>query len=241
MKKCVFCCTLLENVCVKKDENVLLDHINLHLHCNQITAIIGPNGAGKTTLFKSILGEIPYTGSIHYATHKEGSKKFAPIIGYVPQYLNFDNATPISVLDLFAACMQKKPVWLPINQGFKEKVKTALSEVELEYALDRKIGALSGGELQRVLLALALMPMPDLLLLDEPVSGVDNNGKKLFYETVIALKKRHHMAIVIITHDLQLLEAFSDHVVLLHKKILCEGTPKEVLENKQTKQIFYLG
>lgn len=241
MKECLFCCTKLENVCVKKDETILLDHINLHLHCNNITAIVGPNGAGKTTLFRSILGEMPYTGVIHYATHQKQSKKFEPVIGYVPQYLNFDKATPISVLDLFAACMQKKPVWLPIKSGFKEKVRVALKEVELEYALNRKIGALSGGELQRVLLALALMPIPDLLLLDEPISGVDNNGKKLFYETVMNLKKRHHMAIVIITHDLQLLETFSDHVVLLNKKILCEGTPKEVLENEQTKQIFYLG
>ena len=210
MRNCEFCCSKLEDVTVKKKETVILDGVNMHIHCNEITAIIGPNGAGKTTLFKTILGEEDYEGKVNYVTHQGADHKFSPIIGYVPQHLNFDRTTPISVLDLFASCMQKMPVWLRVSKQFRKQVEEALGEVNLEYAIDRKIGALSGGELQRVLLALALMPLPDILLLDEAISGVDVNGKKIFYDTVSELRKKHHMAIVMITHDIPLLPDICD-------------------------------
>lgn len=240
MKNCEFCCTKLEGIEVKKNQTVILDKVNMHIHCKEITAIIGPNGAGKTTLFKTILGEEDYHGKINYVTH-QGDSKFSPVIGYIPQHLNFDRTTPISVLDLFASCMQKTPVWLKVSKKFRKRVEEALAEVNLEYAIDRKIGALSGGELQRVLLALALMPLPDILLLDEPISGVDVNGKKIFYDTVNELRKKHHMAIIMITHDIPLLPTICDKAILLNKKVVCSGTPEEVLANEYTKEIFYLG
>ena len=231
-EKCQFCCTKLNDVCVKKGEDILLDRITMHIHCNQITAIVGPNGAGKTTLFKALLGEIPYEGSIEYVTHKGKPKKYAPTIGYVPQQLNFDRQTPISVIDLFASCTQKKPVWLGINKEFKAKVMARLQEVGMAQAIDKKIGTLSGGELQKVLVALALMPTPDILMLDEPISGVDMQGKHVFYDTLQNLKKKHHMAIIIITHDIPILDEICDRAILLNKKILAEGDPKELLGNK---------
>ncbi|MGL6175139.1 MAG: metal ABC transporter ATP-binding protein [Cellulosilyticaceae bacterium] len=240
MRHCEFCCTRLEHVTVKSHHTTILDDVNMHIHCEKITAIIGPNGAGKTTLFKAILGEIPYEGKVNYVTHEEADKKFQPIIGYVPQHLNFDRTTPISVLDLFASCIQRVPVWLKIGKKFREQVIEALEEVQLEYAIDRKIGELSGGELQRVLLALALRPMPDILLLDEPISGVDINGKKMFYEIVDALRKKHHMAIVVITHDIPLLPNICDTAILLNKTVRCMGTPEEVLDHQETQEIFYL-
>lgn len=240
MRHCEFCCTRLEHVAVKSHQMTILDDVNMHIHCKEITAIIGPNGAGKTTLFKAILGEVPYEGKVNYVTHQGDDKKFQPVIGYVPQYLNFDRTTPLSVLDLFASCIQKVPVWLKIGKKFREQVIEALSEVQLEYAIDRKIGNLSGGELQRVLLALALMPMPDILLLDEPISGVDINGKKMFYEIVDGLRKKHHMAIVVITHDIPLLPSICDKAILLNKTVQCIGTPEEVLAHKETQEIFYL-
>lgn len=239
MSKCEFCCTRLKDITVKKNGVTILDHINMHLHCNEITAIIGPNGAGKTTLIKTILGENEYEGQVEYVTHQGTDKKFEPVIGYVPQHLNFDRDTPLSVLDLFASCMERRPIWLRVSQTFRKRVIEALKEVELDYAIDRKIGALSGGELQRVLLALALMPLPDILLLDEPISGVDVNGKKIFYETVNKLRQKHHMAIVIITHDIPLLPEICDKAVLISKTILCEGTPEEVLAHPYTRETFY--
>lgn len=238
MSKCEFCCTALEDVSVKKGDTVLLEHISLHLHCDEITAIIGPNGAGKTTLFRTILGEEAHTGKIRYVTHGDG--KYKPTIGYVPQHLNFDRSTPISVFDLFASCLQHVPAWRKQKKAFRDEVSQWLEEVDLSYAIDRKIGALSGGELQRVLLALALTPTPDVLLLDEPISGVDLKGEQRFYEMVKMLKEKYHMAIVLITHDLPLLPDISDKVILLNKTILTSGTPQEVLANENTKKLFYL-
>lgn len=236
MSDCKFCCAELSHVTVNKDGMTLLEDINLHLHCNEITAIVGPNGAGKTTLFRTLLGEMNYTGEIKHHKHRDSKKAHRPVIGYVPQHLNFDKTTPLTTLDLFTVCMQKRPIWTKIKTSFREEVLKALEEVKLGYAIDRKIGLLSGGELQRVLLALALEPKPDLLLLDEPISGVDINGQKLFYETVQALKTKYHMAIVLITHEIDQLEHISDNAILLNKKILASGSPKlvkkEVIKQK---------
>ena len=229
MEGCTFCCTQMKDVTVKVGQTVLLDNISMHIHCNAITAIVGPNGAGKTTLFKTLLGEMPYTGSIDFAKHPDDTGPRV-VIGYVPQQLHFDHTTPLTVVELFAACLRKKPVWLPIGKTFREKVVQVLEEVNLGYVIDRKIGLLSGGELQRVLLALALMPTPTLLLLDEPISGVDLSGQQLFYETVYRLKSRYHMAIVLITHELEHLETICDRAVLLNQKILADGSPSEVKE-----------
>lgn len=228
MSECKFCCTELNHVTVCKEGRTLLEDINLHLHCDEITAIVGPNGAGKTTLFRTLLGEMPYTGEIKHHKHRNDKKMHRPVIGYVPQHLNFDKTTPLTTLDLFTACMQKRPIWTKIRTSFREEVLKALDEVKLGYAIDRKIGLLSGGELQRVLLALALEPKPDLLLLDEPISGVDVNGQKLFYETVHALKTKYHIAIVLITHEIDQLEHICDNAILLNKKILAAGSPKIV-------------
>lgn len=227
MNTCKFCCTQLEQVNVILGHQTLLKDVDFHVHCNEITAIIGPNGAGKTTLFRTILGEIPYTGSIRLVRH-EKSKNKKTVIGYVPQHLQFERETPLTVIELFAACLDKRPVWLPIRQKFRKKVSCALEEVRLGYAIDRKIGYLSGGELQRVLLALALMPTPDLLLLDEPISGVDVEGQQLFYELVKDLKTKYHMGILLITHDIEHLESICDQAILLNRSVLAKGDPKKV-------------
>lgn len=241
MSECEFCCTQLKDVTVSKEGVVLLDGINAHFHCNEIMAIVGPNGAGKTTLFRTLLGELHYTGEIIHHVHEGDKKSHQPIIGYVPQHMNFDKSTPITTFDLFAACMQKRPIWTRQSTSLRKEVEKALEEVKLSYAIDRKLGLLSGGELQRVLLALALHPKPDLLLLDEPISGVDVNGQRLFYETVQELKKKYHMAIVLITHEIGQLENICDRALLLNKKILASGTPKEVKEEAIKQKQFVMG
>lgn len=241
MSECKFCCTELQQVTVCKDGMTLLEDINLHLHCNEITAIVGPNGAGKTTLFRTLLGEIHYSGTIKHHMHEHDKKMHRPIIGYVPQHLNFDKTTPLTTLDLFTACMQKRPIWTKMRTSFREEVLKALEEVKLGYAIDRKIGLLSGGELQRVLLALALEPKPDLLLLDEPISGVDVNGQKLFYETVHALKAKYHMAIVLITHEIDQLEHICDKAILLNKKVLAVGSPENVRKEAAKQKQLNIG
>lgn len=230
------CCTRIEDFGVKAGQMVILDNVNMHVHCSQLTAIIGPNGAGKSTLLKAMLGEIPHSGQLKYVDAK-GKHTGHPVIGYVPQHLKFDVSAPVTVQDLFAACLGKRPVWLlPVNN--RTEILTCLERVKAKDLIDRRLGALSGGELQRVLLALALNPMPDILLLDEPVSGVDQNGLEMFYEILEDLQEKEDMAIILISHDLNMVARHADQVVLLNKTVVCNGAPEYVFSHPETRKIF---
>ncbi len=231
------CCTKIEDFSVKIGRLTIFDHVNIHIHCGQLTALIGPNGAGKSTLLKAILGEVPHGGSLHYVDAK-GKHTGHPVIGYVPQYLRFDVSSPTSVMDIFMACLTRRPVWLCSAKSLRPRVLRSLERVRAAHLIDRRLGALSGGELQRVLLALALDPMPDLLLLDEPVSGVDQNGLELFYEIVADLREKEDMAIILISHDLNMVAKHADQVVLMNKGVVMSGTPEEVFADQRTKKIF---
>lgn len=231
------CCTKIEDFAVRIGQTEIFKNVNIHVHCGQLTAVIGPNGAGKSTLLRAILGEVAHTGNLHYVDAK-GAHTGSPIIGYVPQQLRFDTSSPTSVLDIFMACLTDKPVWLCRPGKMREIVVKALQRVKADHLIDRRLGALSGGELQRVLLALALQPLPDLLLLDEPVSGVDQNGLELFYNIVADLRAKEDMAIILISHDLDLVAKYADHVVLLNKEVVCSGTPEAVFTDERTKKIF---
>lgn len=231
------CCTKIDDFTVRIGSLTIFEHVHLHVHCGQLTALIGPNGAGKSTLLRSILGEVPHTGTLHYVDAK-GKHTGHPVIGYVPQYLRFDVSAPTSVEDIFMACLSRRPVWLLPAGRLRARILRGLARVHAEHLIDRRLGALSGGELQRVLLALALDPMPDLLLLDEPVSGVDQNGLELFYEIVAELREQEDMAIILISHDLNMVAKHADQVVLLDKRVICSGTPEEVFSDQRTKHIF---
>ncbi len=231
------CCTKIEDFSVRIGRTDIFSHVNMHIHCGQLTAIIGPNGAGKSTLLRAILGEVRHTGTLHYVDAK-GKHTGHPVIGYVPQYLRFDVSSPTSVMDIFMACLSKRPVWLCSSSSLRPRVHKSLARVKAEHLIDRRLGALSGGELQRVLLALALDPVPDLLLLDEPVSGVDQNGLELFYDIVSELREKEDMAIILISHDLNLVARHADKVVLLNKEVVTSGTPQEVFADERTKRIF---
>lgn len=231
------CCTKIEDFSVTAGNTEIFRDVNIHIHCGQLTALIGPNGAGKSTLLRAILGEMPHGGKLSYVDAK-GAHTGKPVIGYVPQYLRFDLSTPTSVEDLFMACLTRRPVWLCSSGKLKTRIVKSLERVKAEHLLSRRIGALSGGELQRVLLALALEPMPDLLLLDEPVSGVDQNGLELFYEIVSDLRIKEDMAIILVSHDLNLVAAYADQVVLLDKTVVCSGPPETVFQDARTKKVF---
>lgn len=231
------CCTKIEDFAVRVGSMDIFHDVNMHIHCGQLTAIIGPNGAGKSTLLKAILGEVPHEGRLHYVDAK-GKHTGHPVIGYVPQYLNFDVSAPTSVMDIFMACLSSRPVWLCSGKHIRERVEKGLARVKAEHLIDRRLGALSGGELQRVLLALALDPLPDLLLLDEPVSGVDHNGLELFYEIVSELREKEDIAIILISHDLNLVAKHADQVVLLDHEVISSGSPEKVFSDARTKSIF---
>lgn len=236
---CGLCCTKIEHFGVTIGSTTILTDVNLHIHCGELTAIIGPNGAGKSTLIKAILGEVAHTGSITFVQANGGEAK-TPVMGYVPQSLRLDATSPTSVLDLFLACRSHFPAWLIHSRKEVNKVKERLARVKAEHLISRRLGALSGGELQRVLLALALDPVPDLLLLDEPVSGIDQNGLELFYETVSELRKTYDLSIILVSHDLDMVKHYADRMVLLNKTVLGVGTPDEVLQSENFYKVFSL-
>lgn len=231
------CCTKIEHFGVKAGALTIFEDVNIHVHCGQLTALIGPNGAGKSTLLKAILGEVEHSGNLNYVDAKDRHTGH-PVIGYVPQYLTFDVTAPTSVIDLFMACLSNRPVWLFSSRKIRQRVIDNLRRVKAEHLIDRRLGALSGGELQRILLALALDPIPDLLLLDEPVSGVDQNGLDLFYDIVVDLKASEDMAIILISHDLEQVAKHADQVILLNKRVLAAGTPEEVFSDDKMKRVF---
>ena len=234
---CGLCRIDIENLTVKSGNNTLIDNINISFHCGQLTALIGRNGAGKTTLIKSILGEKKYSGNISYKEYNNNEIK-RPCIGYVPQNISFDKYTPISVIDFLSSLKQKEPIWLGHKKTNYNEIKNKLIEMNCEHIINRKLGEISGGELQRVLLTAALDPIPDFLILDEPVSGVDINGLDLFYKSISKIRDNYHIAILLVSHDLSLIKKYADNVVLIDKTILENGNTNYVFKTNSFKKIF---
>ena len=234
---CGLCSIEMKDISVISGEDTLLDHVNLTFHCGELTALIGKNGAGKTTLLRTLLGERHYKGKISFTDH-HGTVLPVPKIGYVPQHLDFDKSMPVSVADFIAAAKGGNAVWFGKNKKMKESIRKMLDDMECGYLADRRLGALSGGELQRVLLALATDPVPDLLVLDEPVSGVDVAGLDLFYKRIMELRDKQHMAVLLVSHDLGLIRKYADKVVLLDKTVVAEGEADEVFRTDAFKEAF---
>lgn len=237
---CSLCRIALDKVHVARGGQTLLSDVSMHIHCGQLTVLIGQNGAGKTTLIRALLGELPHSGTIrHVDDHNRDIPRLRT--GYVPQHLEFDKEMPVTVEDFMAAAFTRRPVWTGVSRRTREKVRQALKAVNAEELLRRPLGRCSGGELQRVLLALAISPAPDLLVLDEPVSGVDQNGLRMFLDTVTRLKEQHHMAILLVSHDLNLVRQYADHVVLLDKSVLVQGPPDYVYASPEFQRVFAVG
>jgi zinc transport system ATP-binding protein len=234
---CGLCCTKLEGFGVSIGKAEILRDINIHIHCGELTALIGPNGGGKTTLLKAILGEISHNGTIKYLDARQ-QKCRKPVVGYVPQRLDFDRGAPVSVMDLFAASLSTRPVCFGYSRKIRERALAGLDRVQAGHLLERRLGDLSGGEMQRVMLALALDPDPDLLLMDEPVSGVDTRGRELFYQLVYSLRRQYDLSIILVSHDLDMVARYADRVVLLNRTVLCTGKPADVLTSDKLRQAY---
>lgn len=226
-----------ESVTVRFGTNIILDEINAIVPRGQCTAVIGPNGAGKTTLLLSLLGEIPYKGRIVFNC---GNKEKIPVIGYVPQRLQFDRSLPLTVLEFMVVGLQRYPVCFGLSWRCREKAMFYLASVKADNLYSRRLGALSGGELQRVLLALALMQEPEILILDEPASGVDFHGEILFCELLEKLRKEHSFTQLMVSHDLSTVTHHAGYIICLNRKVAAQGSPAEVLNQENLTAIFGL-
>lgn len=234
---CGLHCIKVNHINVKVGEQVLVEDVNLHIHCGKLTFIVGKNGAGKSTLLKAILGDIPHTGTVEFREDEQG-EVLKLKIGYVPQSMNIDRSTPMSVYDLMTGFYSKRPAFLRKSTKLYDKMKEQLKVFHAESLIDKQIGKLSGGELQRVLLSMAIMDDPNLLVLDEPVSGVDQAGMEVFYHQVESLVKNYDMAVIMVSHDLEYVAKYADEVVLLDKKVVKRGSAKEVFQSKEFESLF---
>lgn len=232
------CCLRVEDLGIHLGGEEILSQVNFHLHCGEIVALIGPNGAGKSSLFKAILGQMPYSGQIHFLP--AGGSPTRPRIGYVPQSPVFDRGDPVSVLDFFSAAISPWPVFLPTPKGLRRRVEDCLDRVHARHLLERRMGSLSGGELQRVLLAMALEPLPHILILDEPLSGVDVEGERQLLDMLDEIRTRYDLSIFLSTHDFSTLEHYADQVILLQRQVLKAGSPRQVLSSPEFQSVFHL-
>lgn len=239
-KPCGLHCIKVQHLSVSMGEQEILRDINLHIHCGSLNAVIGKNGAGKSTLVRAILGDVPHGGTIEFKNTEDGRMQRLRI-GFVPQSLNIEKHTPVSVYDMIACCQSRIPAFLRRSKVLSERIREYLRIFEAEALLDKQVCNLSGGELQRVLLAMAIMDEPNLLLLDEPVSGIDQNGMELFYKTIYHLKENFDLAVILVSHDLSYVARYADNVILLDKEVLKQGTVREVYNSGEFRMIFGAG
>jgi zinc transport system ATP-binding protein len=210
----------IDQVSVLFDQRAVLNNVSLTLAPREIVSLIGPNGAGKSTLVKVVLGlQKPNTGS----RQAHGDLK----IGYVPQRFHLSRTMPLRVSDLFDL--------ISTSSDFRHQILVETGSANL---LNRDVQDLSGGERQRVLLARALLIRPNLLVLDEPMQGLDIHSEEELYAYVRTLPERHGCAVLMVSHDLQWVMQGTQRVICLNHHICCSGTPDNVLQNPAYQAIF---
>ena len=219
-------------------ENIYAD-IAARTGGNIYVGVVGPVRTGKSTLIKTILGHHDYEGIIAFSAPGMRHRKM-PRIGYVPQSPAFDPGDPVSVADLFTCCLSRRPAFLGAGKSDREMILECLDRVHGEDLIDKRVGTLSGGELQRVLLALALEPLPNILILDEPLSGVDIEGMVSLMDMLDEIRKNYDLSILMTTHDFSMLDRYADQVVLIDHAVLIKGKPETVLNSEEFKTAFHL-
>lgn len=211
----------------------ILDRVSASAPKGSCTAIVGPNGAGKTTMLLALLGHVPYEGRIEIACERR-----QPRLGYVPQRLDFDRGMPLTVTEFLVLGSQRSPLILGVRRQHRRRAMELLDGVGAESLAERRLGALSGGELQRVLLALALGENPDLLVLDEPAAGVDFKGEHVFCELLERLRAQRGFTQLMVSHDLATVTHHATHVICLNRRVAAEGPPAAVLNDENLAAVF---
>lgn len=226
----------LDHVTVRRGGKRIIENVTFSLACGELVAVTGPNGGGKSTLLRTILGEWPHDGSIAFSDC-QGKILTRPRIGYMPQHLTFDRQAPLTVADLMLANRSRWPVFFSHRQKARQEIIRLLEQVDAAKLIDRRLGELSGGELQRVTLAFALDPIPDILLLDEPVSSLDEKGQALFYQLVLDLRKRYDLLTLVVSHDLDVVSQYATSLIILNVTIQEAGPTAEVLASRERGEV----
>ena len=203
-------------------EKTILKNINFKIHNNEIITLIGPNGAGKSSLVKTLLG-------INQPTSGKIIKKPNLTVGYVPQSFQVDQRIPINVSQFLL--LNKKSV-------DRKRLSAIATQVDITSLLNQSLQSLSGGQLQRVLLARAIMGQPQLLILDEPAQGIDFQGEAQLYQLITQIKQQLQCGILMISHDLHVVMANTDQVLCLNQHICCSGTPESICLHPEFINLF---
>lgn len=210
----------VRNLNVRLDHQSIIENLSFEVKRGDALTILGPNGAGKSVLLKTLLGLVPYKGEIEWAK--------AIKIGYVPQRLPFIKDIPLSIKDFFnlKGSPEKETEAVLTSVGFKEDFSR------------RKIGDLSSGQFQRVLIAWGLVRNPQVLLFDEPTTGVDVSAEETIYNLLAKLKGERDLTILLVTHDLSVVYKFSTDVICLNRQPICYGPPQEVLTPESLQRLY---
>lgn len=212
----------VHNLAVKAGGINLVEKISFSVKRGETILVIGPNGAGKTTLFRALIGSIDYSGEIKWAN--------GVTIGYVPQKVDLERDLPITVGEFFK---------LKANGFGKKEIKEALADVKLDQNyLKKGISELSSGELQRVLIAWAVLGHPEVLLFDEPTASIDIAGQETIYELLHGLQDTHDLTLIMISHDLSVVYRYATQVLCLNKVQICYGKPREVITPEELSKLY---
>ncbi|MBI3046290.1 MAG: metal ABC transporter ATP-binding protein [Candidatus Harrisonbacteria bacterium] len=213
----------VKDLAVKFNEEKILDGLNFEINEGEVLAVIGPNGAGKTTLFKALLGMQPHDGEIKWRKDLK--------IGYVPQRMEIETDIPLTVLEF---------LWLRGSENFsEEKAREAIKSVLLkEEILDSGLGEISVGQRQRILIAWALLGKPQVLLFDEPTADIDISGQESIYQLLHHLQDKYNLTVILISHDLNVVYKYAERVLCLNRKLICFGSPQEILNTEQIQKLY---
>jgi zinc transport system ATP-binding protein len=225
-----------EGVKLTLGRTIILDDVSFRVSPGSVHALVGPNGGGKSSLIKTLLGQMPHSGRLSLEWSQPPAHA-AGVIGYVPQALEFDRGLPMTVDDFMAAMCQRRPAFLGLSRHYATAIGEALERVGMQDKRKRRMGALSGGERQRVLLAQGLIPAPQLLVLDEPMSALDEAGIQVF-ERLLGEWSRSGVTVLWIEHDLAAVKRLAERVTGLNRRVLFDAPPVLALTPERLLTLF---
>lgn len=231
----------IRNLCVRLGGRRILNDICLEIQPGKLVALIGPNGAGKTTLLRTLLGLIPVESGSFQLLGESDLRSALPRIGYVPQRLALDVGLAMSVREFLALRRRKTRNWFwRRHRSLDLDLPPVAEDLGVRPLLDKSVSSLSGGQLQRVLIAFSLLDDPELLFLDEATEGVDAPGERTFYEIISDVHRSHALTVILVSHDLSMVHRHASWVVALNTRVCCEGAPDDIIREDALREAYGL-